>query len=364
MPIPDSIDDLDPSAANNSPGGSEPIGPNLDSYLRAHAAIIRQVSDASKVETQIHGATSKATPVDADELPIADSEALFGRKKLTFASLKAWVKSLVQAGLTMTGVLKFAAGGSIASAATVDLASATGNTVHITGTTGISAWAMTAGQFMQVIFDGALTLAHHATNNNLQGGTTITTAAGDRAFLYYDGTTVYVFQYIRADGTPLVGQRMTLTAAVATTSGTVIDLTGFPSWAKRITVLPHNVSTNGNNNYLLQLGTPSGIENTGYSNNVNAVTGSSIVTVSSTSGILLSGASGTSTSVSGAIRMRLQSGNVWEIEGDTIRNGEATNNKTVGNKTLAGVLDRIRLTTTTAVDTFDAGSVSLLIEGY
>lgn len=51
MPIPGSINDLDAVAANNSPGGSEPIGPNLDGYLRAHAAIIRQLHDDLALET-------------------------------------------------------------------------------------------------------------------------------------------------------------------------------------------------------------------------------------------------------------------------------------------------------------------------
>jgi len=41
----------------------------------------------------ITAANSKATPVDADELPLADSAASFGLKKLTFANLWAWVQS-------------------------------------------------------------------------------------------------------------------------------------------------------------------------------------------------------------------------------------------------------------------------------
>ncbi|HEY6021641.1 MAG TPA: LamG-like jellyroll fold domain-containing protein, partial [Candidatus Paceibacterota bacterium] len=36
-----------------------------------------------------HAATSKATPVDADEIPLSDSAATFGLKKLTWANLKA-----------------------------------------------------------------------------------------------------------------------------------------------------------------------------------------------------------------------------------------------------------------------------------
>jgi hypothetical protein len=40
-----------------------------------------------------HAATSKATPVDADELPLVDSAASWGLKKLTWANLKATLKS-------------------------------------------------------------------------------------------------------------------------------------------------------------------------------------------------------------------------------------------------------------------------------
>lgn len=105
MPVPSSVTDLDPVASNNSPAGSEPIGQNLDEYLRAHAAIIRQVSDASNVGTQTHAATSKATPVDADELPLSDSGASFALKKLSWANLKAAIKTFLQGGMVMTGAL-------------------------------------------------------------------------------------------------------------------------------------------------------------------------------------------------------------------------------------------------------------------
>jgi len=40
-----------------------------------------------------NAATSKTTPVDADEIPIADSAASFGLKKLTWANLKATAKA-------------------------------------------------------------------------------------------------------------------------------------------------------------------------------------------------------------------------------------------------------------------------------
>lgn len=42
MPVPITMADLAPVAGDNYPVGSEPIGNNLDNYLRAHAALIRQ----------------------------------------------------------------------------------------------------------------------------------------------------------------------------------------------------------------------------------------------------------------------------------------------------------------------------------
>jgi len=47
----------------------------------------------SALPVAIHGAASKATPVDADELALSDSAAAFGLKKLTWVNLKATLKT-------------------------------------------------------------------------------------------------------------------------------------------------------------------------------------------------------------------------------------------------------------------------------
>lgn len=47
MPVPSTLADLDPVAANNSPPGSEAVGTNIDDYLRAHAAFIKQIQSGS-----------------------------------------------------------------------------------------------------------------------------------------------------------------------------------------------------------------------------------------------------------------------------------------------------------------------------
>lgn len=45
------------------------------------------------IEGLVHAATSKTTPVDADEMALVDSAASFGLKKLTWANLKATLKT-------------------------------------------------------------------------------------------------------------------------------------------------------------------------------------------------------------------------------------------------------------------------------
>jgi len=103
--------------------------------------------------------------------------------------------------ITLLGALNQVKGADIASAGTINLTTATGNGVHITGTTAITAVTLGSGMMRMVVFDGVLTLTHHATNNNLPGGINITTAAGDRALYWADGTTTYCLGYFPAAGT-------------------------------------------------------------------------------------------------------------------------------------------------------------------
>lgn len=59
----------------------------------------------------IHGATSKATPVDADELALADSAASYGKKKLTWVNLKATLKTYFDTlYVSVTGAVTSVAG--------------------------------------------------------------------------------------------------------------------------------------------------------------------------------------------------------------------------------------------------------------
>src|SRR5688572_27512349 len=58
--------------------------------------------------------------------------------------------------VTLLGAMDWVTGANIASASTINLTTATGNAVHVTGTTTITAVTLGTGMWRLVIFDGAL----------------------------------------------------------------------------------------------------------------------------------------------------------------------------------------------------------------
>lgn len=107
---------------------------------------------------------------------------------------------------TMSGAaFNQAKGADIPSASTVNLQAATGNFVHITGTTQIDAVTLNSGAERTVVFDGILTLKHSA-NLVLPTAADIVTAAGDTATFRGDGAVVRVLDYQRNSGLPVAPQ--------------------------------------------------------------------------------------------------------------------------------------------------------------
>lgn len=157
------------------------------------------------------------------------------------------------------------------------------------------------------------------------------------------------------------GQLMTLSTAVATTSGTSIDFTGIPSWAKKITVMFNEVSTSGTSAPLIQIGSGS-VETTGYVSSSTALTNAAAVaTSSSTAGILINSILAANI-LSGHVIFTLVGSNLWIASGQ-LKEATTINVITSGSKTASGIIDRVRITTVSGADTFDAGSVNILIEG-
>lgn len=95
-------------------------------------------------------------------------------------------------------------GADIASAGTTNLANATGEYVHITGTTTITALGTAAAGLERVVkFTGILTLTHNGTSLQLPGAANITTAADDRAIFRSLGSGNWIcVTYVRAALSP------------------------------------------------------------------------------------------------------------------------------------------------------------------
>ena len=169
--------------------------------------------------------------------------------------------------------------------------------------------------------------------------------------------------YLRGDNTwSNVG--LTLGTVQNTTSGTSIDFTGIPSWVKRITVMFNGVSLSGSSHLLLQLGTASGVETTGYlGSGISAVNAALSYGLNSTAGFYAHLGLATRT-LNGALTISVlnQSSYLWTCAGVLSWSTEAGANMVGGVKQLVNTLDRIRLTTVNGTDTFDAGTVNIMYE--
>jgi hypothetical protein len=158
-------------------------------------------------------------------------------------------------------------------------------------------------------------------------------------------------------------QRLTLSTAVASTSGTSIIFPGIPAWVERITVMLKNVSTNGTSNKQIQLGTSGGVVATGYQSSSSLIFGSNSCTLAAiTTGFLIR-SDVAADELSGHYVFTAFGGNSWI--GSSIVADQSTNRvwQGAGRIDLGGTLDRIRITTVNGTDAFDVGSINILYEG-
>jgi len=159
----------------------------------------------------------------------------------------------------------------------------------------------------------------------------------------------------------IVTNRLILATAQNTTSGTSVDFTGIPAWAKRITVMLAGVSTNGTSPVQIQIGSGS-ITASGY---LAAVSGgiTGVASATNTTGIRLDVSPSASFMRSGICVIELIASATYVMSASTSDVASAAFHVANGSVTLSGTLDRIRLTTVNGTDTFDAGSVNILYEG-
>ena len=154
---------------------------------------------------------------------------------------------------------------------------------------------------------------------------------------------------------------LTAMSPVATTSGTFVDSGTIPTWAKRISILFNGVSSNGTVDWQLQLGLGATIYNTGYNSVVQNQNGSS--TSGSTIGFIVTLSNAITDLYYGQVVLTNYSGFNWSVAG--MLTGGTTNQQfryMAGIATVTGLVDKVRLTTTAGVNTFDAGSISIVYE--
>jgi hypothetical protein len=154
----------------------------------------------------------------------------------------------------------------------------------------------------------------------------------------------------------------------ATTSGVSIDFTGIPAGVRRVTVLFDRVSTNGTSPIMVQLGISTGIEATGYTvGGTRAGSNNFASHAAYTTGFAFSDSSGMVASQLFTGSLQLDLFNV--TNNSFVGNGFISSNTaggyalfTSGRKALAGVLDRLRITTVNGTDTFDNGAAIIMWE--
>lgn len=148
-----------------------------------------------------------------------------------------------------------------------------------------------------------------------------------------------------------------LGSVINSTSGVAIDFTGIPSWAKRIVINFNGVSTNGGSPMQVQLGSGT-FKTSGYSGSATGAS-SAVSSINASTGLLVENARAAVEATFGHMVLTHMGGNTWVSSSVRGQTGTAATSVAGCAGTLTGTLDRIRLTTVSGTDTFDAGNLSI-----
>lgn len=153
----------------------------------------------------------------------------------------------------------------------------------------------------------------------------------------------------------------TLATEKASTSGTAIDFTGIPAGVKKITIMFVGVSTDGSEQFLIQLGDSGGIETASYVSQAVKIT-TTVNYEGDTAGFMLNSTGAAATPYTGVIELFLENAAAFTwVMSSKIGHGSAADQHhvAIGSKSLSTELTQLRITTDGTPDDFDAGVINI-----
>lgn len=148
-----------------------------------------------------------------------------------------------------------------------------------------------------------------------------------------------------------------------TAAGVAVDVVGLPSWIKRMTVLIDGVSVSSSSTLMLRLGSAGGVESSNYNGRGIYINSGGAGDHDLSTGVHFYGTGAAVAKNYGKCVFTKHGGNIWTFEGAMgAETGDARDSFVVGSKSLAGVLDRVRITTLDGTSVFDAGTINVMYE--